>query len=76
MKKKNTKKKYSKKKGGENTTIGCPNCPANNPSMSELAWNNRYSYGKGCASGWGLYNCPSCNLKGGNKTIRRRRLII
>ena len=51
-------KKHVKKGGNLNnniveTTQGAPNCPANNPTMDELAWDNRYSFGKNTASGWG-----------------------
>ena len=54
IRKKISSKKKIKKGGYLNlTTQGCPVCPASNPTMSELAWNNRYTYGKGCASGWG-----------------------
>lgn len=57
-----SKKQYNKyiKRGGKKTIVnivettqGSPNCPANNPTMDELAWDNRYNFGKGTASGWG-----------------------
>lgn len=65
MKKKQT---FKKKKGGNNTTYGCDECPANNPTISELAWNDRYVYGKSCASGWG---------KGGKrKKTKKFRVMI
>ena len=72
MKIKMRKKKITLKKnvkGGSDTTPGCSNCPANTPTMSELSWNDRYVYGKSCASGWG---------KGGSKKkmSKRFRLLI
>ena len=36
--------------GGADTTQGSPNCPASNPTMDELVWNNRYVYGKNLQS--------------------------
>lgn len=45
-------KKKNNQKGKGETTQGCNVCPANNLTPDELAWNNRYIYGKGCASGW------------------------
>ena len=44
---------YNQMNGGAETTQGSPNCPASNPTMDELVWNNRYVYGKNSASGWG-----------------------
>ena len=58
------KKKSKKHYGGSETTKGCPNCPANNPTLDELSWNNRYVFGKNTASGWG------CN-KGGKKKSKK-----
>lgn len=55
-------KKSKKHSGGSETTQGCSNCPASNPTMNELVWNNRYVYGINTASGWG-----KCS-KGGKKT--------
>lgn len=56
------------KKGGGETTQGCPNCPASNPTMDELAWNNRYVYGNNTASGWG-----GCCTKGGKKYKKSKK---
>ena len=54
------------KKGGGETTQGCPNCPANNLTPDELAWDNRYVIGKNTASGWG-----KCFFKGGSKKSKK-----
>tara|TARA_Y100001933_G_C18931557_1_gene535530 strand:- start:127 stop:1239 length:1113 start_codon:yes stop_codon:yes gene_type:complete len=48
---KNDLNKTRKQKGSGETTQGCSSCPANNPTMSELAWDERFTYGKDCASG-------------------------
>ena len=65
----NNRKTFKKNiKGGNDTTQGCNNCPASNPTMSELSWSDRYIYGKSSASGWG---------KGGNgKKSKKFRLLI
>jgi len=70
-KKKNTKKFMN---GGLWATQGCDWCPASNPTMSELAWNSRFTYGTGCASGWGCYNCPACNIQKGGKSKKTRSI--
>ena len=74
---KSKKNTYNRRGGFVNTTQGCSNCPANNPTMSELAWDNRFNYGKNCASGWGKNNSSS-NLvkKGGKKKLTKRKFLI
>jgi hypothetical protein len=71
--KKNNKKKSKKIYiGGQETTQGCPICPANNPTPDELAWNNRYIFGKNTSSGWGYFKGgKNKNIqKGGNETTQ------
>ena len=64
------KKKSKKHYGGSETTKGCPNCPANNPTLDELSWNNRYVYGKNTASGWGCTKGGKKTKKGGGETTQ------
>ena len=62
---------YNQMNGGAETTQGSPNCPASNPTMDELVWNNRYVYGKNSASGWGGKRKKSKknrNKKGGTRS--------
>ena len=70
-KKKNNKKSKKIYIGGKETTQGCSNCPANNLTPDELAWNNRYILGKNTASGWGNYKGGKKNThQGGNETTQ------
>ena len=72
--KKNNKKKSKKiYVGGQETTQGSPNCPANNPTPDELAWNNRYVFGKNTASGWGC--CKGGKKSKKNKENKKKKYI-